>query len=113
METNEKTRFIKELLEDKKGLDVVALSLAGLSSIADSFVIASGQSAPHVKALADEVGDKMSEEGIDPLRVEGYNSAKWILLDYGDVIVHIFDKEARAFYSLEWLWGDAPKTNEE
>ena len=75
----------------------------------DSFVIASGTSVPHIKALSDYVEEGMSEKGIDPLRVEGYNSAKWILLDYGDVIVHIFSEEARQFYSLEWLWADAPK----
>lgn len=109
METNEKTQFIKEVLENKKGIDVTALKLDALSSVADSFVIASGTSAPHVKALCDEVEEKMSEKGIDPLRIEGYRTAKWILMDYGDVIVHIFSEEARKFYSLEWLWADAPK----
>lgn len=109
METNEKTQFIKEVLENKKGIDVTALKLDALTSVADSFVISSGTSAPHVKALCDEVEEKMSEKGIDPLRIEGYRTAKWILMDYGDVIVHIFSEEARKFYSLEWLWADAPK----
>lgn len=109
METKEKTAFIKSILEDKKGIDVEALNLTEISSVTDSFVIASGTSVPHIKALSDYVEEGMSEKGIDPLRVEGYNSAKWILLDYGDVIVHIFSEEARKFYSLEWLWADAPK----
>ena len=109
MDTKEKTAFIKSILEDKKGIDVEALNLSEISSVTDSFVIASGSSTPHIKALADYVEEGMSEKGIDPLRVEGYNSAKWILLDYGDVIVHIFSEEARKFYSLEWLWADAPK----
>lgn len=109
METNEKTQFIKEVLENKKGIDVTALKLDALTSVADSFVIASGTSTLHVKALCDEVEEKLSEKGIDPLRIEGYSTAKWILLDYGDVIVHIFSEEARKFYSLEWLWADAPK----
>ena len=109
METREKTAFIKSILEDKKGIDVEVLNLTEISSITDSFVIASGTSVPHIKALCDYVEEGLSEKGIDPLRVEGYNSAKWILLDYGDVLVHIFSEEARQFYSLEWLWADAPK----
>lgn len=107
MKTKEKTEFIKDVLENKKGIDVTALYLEGLSSIADSFVICSGTSTPHVKALCDEVQEKMEEKGFSAERIEGYRSAKWILLDYGDVIVHIFTDEARSFYSLEWLWADA------
>lgn len=106
METVEKVALIKETLEDKKGIDVVTLSLSNISSIADGFVISSGTSEPHVKALSDEVYEKMGKAGYSPLRVEGYNSAKWILMDYGDVIVHVFTKEAREFYNLEWLWAD-------
>lgn len=108
METIEKTAYIKEALENKKALDVTSLSVSGLSGIADSFIICSGTSTPHIKALADEVEDKMAEKGILPLRKEGYATAKWILIDYDDVIVHIFSDEARKFYNLEWLWADAP-----
>lgn len=104
METNEKELFIKEALENKKGVDVTAINLSELSSVADCFVVCSGESVPHVKALADEVEEKMSQQGIDPLRIEGYASASWILMDYGDVIVHIFTKEAREFYNLDKLW---------
>jgi ribosome-associated protein len=111
METNEKAAFIKEILESKKGIDVNVLSVEGLTTIADSFVIASGTSTPHIKSLADEVGEKMQEKGMEHLRIEGYNSAKWILMDYGDVIVHIFNEESRNFYSLEWLWADADRCN--
>lgn len=111
METNEKAAFIKEVLENKKGEGVTALDLSSLSSVADSFVIATGISAPHVKALADEVEEKMSEKGFDPLRIEGYDSAVWILLDYGDTVVHIFGSEARGFYALDKLWADAPEAN--
>ena len=109
METKEKTAFIKSILEDKKGIDVEVLNLSGISSVTDAFVIASGSSTPHIKALSDYVEEGLSEKGFDPLRIEGYYSAKWILLDYGDVLVHIFSEEARKFYSLEWLWADAPK----
>ena len=90
-------------------MDVTALSLASLSTLSDSFVIASGTSVPHVRALADEVRDKLSEQGVTPLRVEGYQSARWVLLDYGDVVVHIFNPEARSFYGLDRLWGDAQR----
>ncbi len=109
METKEKTALIKSILEDKKGIDVTVLDLTNISSVTDAFVIASGTSNPHIKALSDYVEEGLGEKGIDPLRVEGYDSAKWILLDYGDVLVHIFSEEARQFYSLEWLWADAPK----
>ncbi len=109
METTEKTALIKAVLDDKKAVDVTALSLASLSTLSDSFVIASGTSVPHVRALADEVRDKLSEQGLTPLRVEGYQSARWVLLDYGDVVVHIFNPEARSFYGLDRLWGDAQR----
>ena len=109
METTEKTALIKAVLDDKKAVDVTALSLASLSTLSDSFVIASGTSVPHVRALADEVRDKLSEQGVTPLRVEGYQSARWVLLDYGDVVVHIFNPEARSFYGLDRLWGDAQR----
>lgn len=104
MSTKEKELFIKAILENKKGIDVVSLDLSSVTSVADSFVIASGTSVPHVKALCDEVEEKMSEKGMDPLRVEGYRSASWILIDYGDVAVHIFTPEARSFYNLDKLW---------
>lgn len=109
METNEKALYIKEVLENKKGERVTALNLSAISTVADSFVIASGMSLPHVKALADEVEEKLAEKGINPLRTEGYDSAAWILIDYGDTVVHIFSAEAREFYSLDKLWADAPE----
>ena len=109
MEIKEKTALVKSVLEDKKGIDVTVLSLEKLSSVTDTFIIASGTSSPHVKALSDYVEEAMGGAGFDPLRIEGYKSAKWILLDYGDLVVHIFSEEAREFYSLEWLWADAPK----
>lgn len=111
METKDKTTYIKTVLEEKKAEDIACLSLTGLSSLSDSFVIATGGAPSHVKALADEVIDRLDARGISPLRVEGYESARWILLDYDDVIVHIFNEEARRFYSLEWLWADAKRTD--
>ncbi len=104
MESNEKAEKIKEILEDKKALDVSILKIEGKSVIADYFVIATGTSSTHVKALADETEFKMEKLGIKSKGHEGRISNLWILIDYGDVIVHIFDKEARELYNLEELW---------
>ncbi|MPN35309.1 Ribosomal silencing factor RsfS [bioreactor metagenome] len=71
--------------------------------------MATGNSTTQVKALADAVDEKLSAQGLEPKRIEGYTSASWILMDYNDVIIHIFLKETREFYSLERLWGDAPE----
>lgn len=83
--------------------------MKGLSVIADYFVICSGESTRQVKALAEEIEKKLSKSKIFPLNIEGLNNARWILMDYGDVIVHIFDAETRAYYELEKLWLDAPR----
>lgn len=93
-------------LEDKKAKDISAIDIHELTSIASYFIIASGTSAPHIKALADNVKEKLSKKNIMPIRVEGYNSARWILQDYGDVVVHIFHEEDREYYGLERLWQD-------
>lgn len=76
--------------------------------ITDVFVIATGTSRPHTQTLAEEIELKLKGEGRRPLRVEGKREAQWILLDYGDVVVHLFQQETRDFYGLERLWGDAP-----
>ncbi|MDI3480464.1 MAG: ribosome-associated protein [Tepidanaerobacteraceae bacterium] len=96
-----------KVLEDKKGQDVVILDIRGISILADYFVIATGKSSVHVKALADEVEKKLLEEGYVLRGKEGYNEAKWVLLDFYDVIVHIFYTYEREYYMLERLWADA------
>lgn len=96
---------IKELLDNKKGIDIQMINLESKTVIADYFVIATGTSTPHVRALSDEVLLKMKEKyNIPANHTEGYESGRWILLDYGNVIVHVFHAEDRAFYSLEKLW---------
>jgi ribosome-associated protein len=102
----EKALKIAEILEDKKAEDVTALKVSKHSTVWEYFVIASGTSTTHIKALADEVEEKMKEFE-RPLHVEGYISAEWILLDYNDVNVNIFQKDSRMFYSLERLWQDS------
>ena len=95
----------RPLLEDKKGLDCQLINLEGRSSLADYFVLASGSSVPHVRALADYVEEYLEkEEALCPLRQEGRDTGRWILLDYGDFVVHVFHEEERAFYSLDRLW---------
>lgn len=97
----------REALE-KKAKDVTVIDLRHLSSVTDYFVICSGDSDIQVQAIALHIKDKLKEAGFDLLRMEGYLHAQWVLLDYGDFVVHVFHHEARAFYSLERLWGDAP-----
>ena len=93
-------------LEDKKAKDISAIDIHELTTIAHYFIIASGTSVPHIKAIADNVKEKLSEKNIRPLREEGYNAARWILQDYGDIVVHIFHEEDREYYRLERLWQD-------
>lgn len=93
-------------LEDKKAKDLRIIDIHDLTPIASYFIICSGTSTTHIKALADEVEFKLKEKGVAPLRREGYNSARWILLDYGDIVLHIFHEEDREFYNLERLWQD-------
>ncbi len=95
---------------DRRANNVVVLNLSGLSSVTDFFVICSGNSDTHVEGIANNIAEKLNENGAKLWHREGGKRASWILLDYIDVIVHIFTEEAREFYGLERLWGDAPKT---
>ncbi len=94
---------------DRKALDLVILEVKNLSSFADYFVICSGNSDRQVQAIASHVEEKLGEEKIHPLGVEGKREGRWVLLDYGDVIVHIFFQPVREFYDLERLWSEAPR----
>lgn len=105
MTAEETAQKIKDILEDKKAENVEIIDLEGKTILADRFVIATGHSVTHIRALAGDVEFQMKEQtGLKPDHVEGYNTSRWILLDYGDVIVHVFHEEDRAFYSLEKLW---------
>ncbi|MCX7694393.1 MULTISPECIES: ribosome silencing factor [Caloramator] len=107
MGTSGMAYFIGKTASEKKARDIKILDVKGLSEIADYFVICSGTSTIQVKAIADEIEEKMAEKGYEINHKEGYNSGKWILLDYGEVIAHIFYEEDREFYDLERLWIDA------
>ncbi len=98
---------ITDLIFNKKGYDVKILDLRKLTTITDYFVICTGDSDTQVKAIADEVDKKLRDEGIRPWHTEGYQSLNWVLIDFVDVVVHIFKKDTRDFYNLEKLWGDA------
>lgn len=98
-----------DLLDNKKALRVSVIRIREVSSLADYFVIASGNTAVHVRSLADELEMKLKKEGVEPARVEGYRSNSWVLLDYGSVVVHVFTQEARDFYDLDRLWADGEK----
>lgn len=97
---------IVEILEDKKAREVNIIDIKNISVLADYFVICSGTSTTHIKALSDELEVKLKELGIVYHHKEGYNSARWVLLDYGDIVVHIFHEEDRGFYNLERMWSD-------
>jgi ribosome-associated protein len=98
---------VVEIASDKKANDIVMLRTAELTTMADFFVICSGRSDRQVQALAGAIVDELREEGIRPLGTEGRASSRWVLLDYGSVIVHVFAPEEREFYGLERLWGKA------
>jgi ribosome-associated protein len=102
---------IVEVLQDKKGLDILLMDLRPLTDTADYFILCTGTSEQHVKSLADEVAEKLAEKGEPPWHVEGYSTRRWVLLDFVDIVVHIFRQEARQFYALERLWGDAECTS--
>ena len=94
--------------EDRKAIDLKVLHLEKVSDFTDYFLICSGGSERQVQAIADAVEERLRGERVRPLHIEGYNRAQWVLLDFGDLVVHVFQEEPRRFYALERLWGDAP-----
>mgnify|MGYP000412101122 FL=1 len=100
-----------EALKEKKGYDVKVIDISEISILADYFIIANGSNANQVQAMVDNVEEQMYKAGFDDPKVEGYNNASWILLDYNDVVLHIFDEESRSFYNLERLWRDGKEVD--
>lgn len=97
-------------LEEKKADDIKVLDIENVSTLADYFIIASGKNHNQVQAMADAVDEMLGKAGYEPKQTEGYRSANWILQDYGDIVVHIFDTENRLFYDLERIWRDGTET---
>lgn len=108
MESKEKAMLVAKAIDEKKGRHLSILKLEELSSITDYFVLCNGNSRVQTQAIADNVKEKMEKAEFKLLRREGYPEGRWILLDFGSVLVHIFQEEEREFYKLERLWGDAP-----
>ena len=106
MDSKEFSIKICEILSDKKGQDIIRMDIKDKSSVADYFIVASGRSSTHTRSLIEYVEEEMDKIGIMPVRREGVKEGRWAVLDYGDVIVHIFNDETRLFYHLEKLWGD-------
>ncbi len=113
MDTFEKLKLIVKTAIDKKAENPVIIDLSKVSSLTDYFVILTANSDIHARTIVDEIRKKLKEKGITPISVEGYEIANWILLDFGDVIVHVFKPEVRELYALEHLWMDAPRVSVE
>lgn len=105
-QSKEMVKIAVKALEDKKGEDIRIIDIRKVSVIADYFIIASGGNANQVQALADNVQEALYKAGFEQSQVEGYQTANWILMDYSDIIVHVFSKEDRLFYDLERIWRD-------
>ena len=103
-----KARRAAKAALDRKAVDLVVLDVQGVSSVADYFLLCSGHSAPHLEAISAAIREELKEEGVRPLHAEGVAESGWVLLDYGDVLMHVFLEDTRVYYSLERLWGDAP-----
>lgn len=93
-------------LDEKKAVDIKLIDISGVSVLADYFIIASGTNRNQVQALADNVDETLGKAGYEVKQTEGYRTANWVLMDYGDIIVHVFDSENRLFYDLERIWRD-------
>lgn len=111
MNSLEKAKNIGKIIDNKKGEDIAILEVKNITSITDYYVIATAKNTVHAKSLCDEIEEKLKEKNIVSKNIEGYTSAMWILVDFDDVIVHIFYDETRKFYDLERLWMDAPRVS--
>lgn len=111
-ELDEEVKLAIECAEEKKAVDTVVLDLRGITSFTEFFVITSGTNQRQVQAIADEITSKLRKNNkLKAIRIEGYSTGEWVLLDYGDFVVHIFNEKSRAFYDLERLWRDAKRVN--
>ena len=107
----EMVKLAKAALEDKKAEEIRVIDISDVSVLADYFIIAGGSNSSQIQALADSVEEKLTRAGMPVKQTEGYETANWILLDFGDIIVHIFDKENRLLYDLERIWRDGKFVN--
>ncbi len=109
--SGELARIAIAALEEKKAVDIRVIDISEVSVLADYFIIANGTNGPQIQALSDEVSEKMEKAGAVLKQIEGYDNASWVLLDFGDVIVHIFNQEYRLLYDLERIWRDGKQVD--
>ncbi len=109
MTSKETLKHILKAIDLKHGKDIEVLDINGISPLGDYFVIATGSSPAQIKAMSDEIEDIMTQNGIEPKKVDGKETCLWVLMDYRDIIIHLFNKESRDFYSLDKVWQDAPR----
>ena len=109
IETNRKIQLICEAAQERKAEDIVVMEMGKKTSLCEYFVVMSAPSTVRVKAIIDNIEERLEAKGLRARHKEGLNEAMWVLMDYGDVLVHVFYHETRRFYALENLWGDAPK----
>ncbi|MCX7794114.1 MAG: ribosome silencing factor [Thermodesulfovibrionales bacterium] len=105
----DKARKVYELASDKKARDIVILELKDLTILTDYFIICSGDSTTQVRAIVEHIEERLGKAGLKPLSIEGLSYSHWVLMDYGDIIIHVFEEETRHYYELEKLWLDAPR----
>ena len=113
MKSIETANLILDALKERKAFDIVKIDVQDKTSVADYFIVASARSSTQVKALSEHVEEKLEKVGITVLRRDGVADARWIVLDFGDVILHLFNDETRLFYHLERLWGEGEKIENE
>lgn len=110
-EIEKKLSIINHAIDEKKGIDSQVIDISSLTTIADYFIIVSGNSSSQAQSIADGIDEEMSKEGYEKIARDGYQSGRWILLDYGEIIVHVFHKEERDYYKLERLWTENRENN--
>jgi len=108
MSSQDVLHVVAKAADDKKAEEIIALNMQGISLMADYFVICHGNNDKQVQAIAREIKNQAEEKGLNVKRLEGFDEAKWVLVDLGDVIAHVFHRDERGYYNLEKLWGDAP-----
>ena len=110
-QSKEMAKLAVDALEDKKAVNVQVIDISSVSVLGDYFIIANGTNRNQIQALSDNVEEALGRAGYDPKQIEGYNTANWVLLDYRDVIIHIFDPDSRSYYDLERIWRDGKLIN--
>ena len=110
-QSREMTKLAIKALEDKKAIDIRVIDISSVSILADYFIIASGTNRSQIQALTDNVEEELGRAGLPVKQIEGYSTANWVLMDFGDIIVHVFDKENRLFYDLERIWRDGKQVD--